>query len=242
MDKAGDPAARTLILRALQENQSLQDVAPVTLRELVRSASTQHARRGTTVYRAGEDWERLGLVVEGSVAMLAGTPGIRTLLYEHIRSGQFFGVSAVLDGKPEMAHTIILSSRASYAWIPRAVVLELCRADASLSLALAAVIARRLRTVTGLLAEQVNLSTGERLARFLLNFAQGSGMAPAAEPLPHMTQAQIAAGAGTVKEVAARIISRFESGEALRRERGHVRFLDLQKLSRLAGNVNDDIG
>jgi hypothetical protein len=45
-----------------------------------------------------------------------------------------------------------------------------------------------------------------------------------------MTQTQVAAAAGTVKEVAARAIADLERVQALRRERGHIRYLDRAKL------------
>ncbi|HVA26600.1 MAG TPA: helix-turn-helix domain-containing protein, partial [Candidatus Baltobacteraceae bacterium] len=53
---------------------------------------------------------------------------------------------------------------------------------------------------------------------------------PALAPLPNLTQAHIAASAGTVKEVAARAIAELETGGYLLREHGHIRFLDRQKL------------
>jgi len=48
-----------------------------------------------------------------------------------------------------------------------------------------------------------------------------------------MTQSQIAAAAGTVKEVAARAIAELDERGLLRRERGHIRFLDRQGLVEL---------
>jgi hypothetical protein len=56
------------------------------------------------------------------------------------------------------------------------------------------------------------------------------GLSPARAPLPNLTQAQIAAAAGTVKEVAARAIAELEQRELLKRERGHIRYLDRQGL------------
>jgi len=70
-----------------------------------------------------------------------------------------------------------------------------------------------------------------RIAQVLLPFSLPErGLSAALAPLPHMTQAQIAAAAGTVKEVAARAIADLESRELLKRERGHIRYLDRQKL------------
>ena len=60
-------------------------------------------------------------------------------------------------------------------------------------------------------------------------------MAKAREPLPQLTQAQIGAAAGTVKDVAARTIGLFEKQGALKRDRGHVQWLHRNRLTDLAG-------
>jgi hypothetical protein len=70
-----------------------------------------------------------------------------------------------------------------------------------------------------------------RVANALLPYAAPEqGLHPALPPLPNMTQSQVAASAGTVKEVAARAIAELERLQALRRERGHIRYLDRTKL------------
>ena len=222
----------------IASNPAFASVSKATVSKLAEQAHVHHAKKGDSIYQAGDDWERLGVVIDGTLAMMTSEGGDRQLLYEHVGAGGFFGVSAIFDGEPAMARTVVLSPVATFAWISRAGVLELCSGDAALSLALATVIARRLRNVTALLAEQINLSTRERLARFLLNFADGKGMRTALDPLASMTQTQIAAGAGTVKEVVAKLIGEFEADEALRRERGHVRFLNRQKLIKLAAGAD----
>lgn len=228
---------RETMLRTVMENPMFQKLSRATLEEFVLHAQPKLARRGESIYEAGSDWKRLGFVISGTLAMLASEGGERQHLYERIGAGGFFGVSAVLDGEPEMSDTVVLSQTATYAWVPRERVLELCRSDSALSLALATVVARRLRNVTALLAEQLNLSTRERLARFLLNFAEGTGMRAALPPLPAMKQSQIAAAAGTVKEVVARLIGEFENDGALRREGGHIRYVHRQQLIRLAAGA-----
>ncbi|MEO9169872.1 MAG: Crp/Fnr family transcriptional regulator, partial [Candidatus Baltobacteraceae bacterium] len=174
MSEETERVTRALMLRIIAAGPTFRNVPGATLDAFVANATTMHARRGQSIYHAGNDWERLGFVLEGTLAMLATEGGERQHLYEQIGAGGLFGVSAVFDGEPEMAHTVVLSQSATFAWIPRSAVLALCRKDSELSLALATVIARRLRNVTSLLAEQVSLSTRERLARFLLNFAEGT--------------------------------------------------------------------
>ncbi|HEY5426137.1 MAG TPA: helix-turn-helix domain-containing protein [Candidatus Tumulicola sp.] len=73
-----------------------------------------------------------------------------------------------------------------------------------------------------------------RIARVLVPYAMPErGLVPAAASLATVTQSQIAAAAGTVKEVAARAIAELESRNVLRRERGHIRYLDRQELLEL---------
>lgn len=80
----------------------------------------------------------------------------------------------------------------------------------------------------------MSLTAQERIARYLLDFTGGPGLAAALDPLPLMTQAQIGAAAGTVKDVAPRTIGSFEKTGALKRERGHIRWLHRERLRALA--------
>jgi hypothetical protein len=98
-------------------------------------------------------------------------------------------------------------------------------------LAIGAATAQRNRTLASELAAQVSQPIISRVASALLPYAVPEReLNPALPPLPTMTQAQIAAAAGTVKEVAARAIAELERVQALRRERGHIRYLDRAKL------------
>ena len=63
------------------------------------------------------------------------------------------------------------------------------------------------------------------------------GLVPAAHSLSTITQSQIAAAGGTVKEVAARAIAELEARKALRREHGHIRYLDREVLLGLIEDV-----
>lgn len=212
-------------------NAAFRGVSPCALRRLTDAAIVRTGKRGATVYALGERWDHLGLVIDGSLAMITSEGGARRRLYAHLKSGDFFGVSAVLDGEGQMAEMLVLSKRATYACFRREVVLDVCRSEPTIALALATLVAGRLRNVAALLVEQISVSVEKRIARFLVRFAQGPGMSAASEPLPVMTQAQIAFAAGTVKEVVARTVGQMESENALRREHGHIRYLDREKLA-----------
>jgi hypothetical protein len=99
--------------------------------------------------------------------------------------------------------------------------------------------AQRIRLLADALAVQGSLPILGRIARVLLPYAMPErGLVPAASSLSTITQSQIAAAGGTVKEVAARAIAELESRSALRREHGHIRYLDREVLLELIQDVS----
>ena len=235
MRKDAVEAARYGMIRALCDDPAFGGVKPAILTALVESTELRAVSKGHVIYEGGQNWGHLGFVVDGEIAMIAGLGRDKGHLYEQAQRGDFFGVSAVFDGGAEMARTIVISQKATYALVAADVVLDLCRENGPLAIAFAKTLARRIRRTTSLLAEQVSYSAKERIARYLMMYAQNTGLAPAADPLPLMTQAQIGAAAGTVKDVAARAIAAFEQAGALKRERGHVRWLNREILAAIAG-------
>jgi CRP-like cAMP-binding protein len=130
-----------------------------------------------------------------------------------------------------MGRTVALSKVARYASVPFEALHEIAANEPELILSIAAATAQRNRTLASELAAQVSQPIIARVAAALLPYAAPEReLHPALPPLPTMTQAQIAAAAGTVKEVAARAIAELERVQALRRERGHIRYLDRSKL------------
>jgi CRP/FNR family cyclic AMP-dependent transcriptional regulator len=227
-------AAKYLMLKQLVADPAFGQVPAQVLHALLDGAAVHDARKGEVVYDEGERWDRLGFVVEGCIAMLANGEDAKEHLYEHLFPGHFFGVSAMFDGGAEMAKTVVVSRRACYALMDREAVVNLCKQHGPLAIAFAMTLARRVRRTTSLLAAQLNLSAQERIARYLLGYASGSGMSEALEPLPQMTQAQIGAASGTVKDVAARTIGLLERRGALERERGHVQRVNRELLAEFA--------
>jgi CRP/FNR family transcriptional regulator len=231
--KAAD-GARYFMLKSLASSQAFCDVPARVLQELVETAAVEEARKGTAIYEAAQRWEHLGFLVEGALAMFVPGEEARERLYEHIDPGHFFGISSMFDGEAEMARTVVVSKTATYALIERARAVELCKEHGVLAVAFAATLARRVRHTTSLLAAQINLTAQQRIARYLLGFAGGPGLSRARDPLPLMTQVQIGAAVGTVKEVVGRSVAAFERQGALQRERGHICWLHRERLMELA--------
>jgi CRP-like cAMP-binding protein len=172
----------------------------------------------------------LGLVIEGAMAVFVGA-GTRERLLFHLFPFDTFGESEFFDGGLTMGRTVALAKVTRYATAPFDVLRALAKDEPEFVMAMGAMAAQRNRTLASELAAQVSQPIIARVASALLPYAAPEReLHPALPPLPTMTQAQIAASAGTVKEVAARAIAELERVQALRRERGHIRYLNRSKL------------
>jgi CRP-like cAMP-binding protein/uncharacterized protein (DUF2249 family) len=206
-------------------------VRPESIAHLAQEATVHTVRRGHVIIPEGTEWPHLGLVCEGVLAVASGSTHARPRIFLEIFPNEIFGELEFLDGAPANARVSVLSKIARYVRIPRHAVAAALQSDCAVAMALGRVCAQRSRDLMQSLATQGTMPIIARVAQALVPFAAADqGLAPALAPLPNMTQAQIAAAAGTVKEVAARAIAELESRELLKRERGHIRFLDRQRL------------
>ena len=199
--------------------------------DLGSQASLHTIRRGQTIVTEGTEWPYLGVVFEGVAALTTGNGNGRPRIFLEIFPYEVFGELELFDQAPASGRVVALSKVARYLRIPRRAVLEAGERSAPLLLALGRVNAQRRRDHMQALATQATMPIIARIAHVLVPYAMPErGLSPARLPLPNLTQAQIAAAAGTVKEVAARAIAELEQRELLKRERGHIRYLDRQGL------------
>ncbi|HUA08883.1 MAG TPA: helix-turn-helix domain-containing protein [Candidatus Acidoferrales bacterium] len=198
---------------------------------LVAESSLHTIRRGQTAVGENTDWPYVGVVFEGVLALTTGNGNGRPRIFNEIFPYELVGELELFDGAPSAGRVIALSKIARYLRIPRRVVLEVGERNPQLMIELGRVCAQRRRDLMQALATQATMPIIARVAHVLVPYAAPErGLSPARAPLPSLTQAQIAAAAGTVKEVAARAIAELEQRELLKRERGHIRFLDRQGL------------
>jgi CRP/FNR family transcriptional regulator len=227
---AAEPEPPTTSL-ALKRTPVFYGLNGEAMARLTNEAVVQTVRRGHTIVQEKSEWPYLGIVVEGVLAMASGAGHSRARIFSEVFPFEVFGELELFDGAPAAARVFALSKQARYLRISRETVIELGMSHCEIFRGLGRVSAQRSRDMMQSLATQGTMPIIARIAQALLPFATPEkGLAPALAPLPNMTQAQIAASAGTVKEVAARAIAELELREMLRRERGHIRFLDRHKL------------
>lgn len=217
---------RSSVFSSLDENE----------RARLAEAMTEHeARKNAVVSAEDRPCEKLGILLDGVLAVMMGAGARERLLY-HVFPFETFREVEFFDAGYALGRIVVLSKTARYAMVPYDLVRETGKRNCEFLSALATTTAQRNRALAFALASQVSQPILSRVASALLPYAAPErGMHPALSPLPNMTQAQVAAAAGTVKEVAARAIADLERLEALRRERGHIRYLDRTKLLEALG-------
>jgi len=235
-DLDGDTVTTDGILRRTLPFGALDGDALTRIAEM----ATQHtARRGQVIFPEHSDWPFLGIVFEGTLALSSGNGSQRERIFYEIFPFETFGDVTLFDQSPSTARIIVLSKSARFLRIPRDVILATGMHHPELFVRLGKAVGQRTRLLQEALTVQATLPILARIANVLLPYAMPEkGLSTAMSPLPNMTQAQIAAAAGTVKEVAARAIAELESRGLLRRERGHIRFLDRQRLIELVRELS----
>lgn len=209
-------------------------------REALASVSTiETVRRGETIVAENTYWPFIGIVCDGVAALTSGEGRSRSRMFYEVFTGEVFGETEFFDDALCIGRVIALAKGTRYLRIPRASVAELVAAYPRIALGLGDVLAQRTRTLAGALAAQTTMPIVARVATVLLPYALPErGLSAALPALSAVTQAQIAAAAGTVKEVAARAISELEELRLLKRERGHIRFLDRSGLLELVKKLS----
>lgn len=199
--------------------------------QIAAQASLHTIRRGQTVVAENTQWPFLGIVFEGVLALTTGNGNGRPRIFLEIFPYELFGELELFDEAPAAGRVVVLSKVARYLRLSHGAVHDASERNPQLLRALGRVNAQRRRDHMQALATQATMPIIARIAHVLLPYSMPErGLSPARPPLPNLTQAQIAAAAGTVKEVAARAIAELEQRGLLKRERGHIRYLDRQGL------------
>jgi CRP-like cAMP-binding protein len=240
-DSAQTASSGSDLLFQLHRNSVFNGCPANVLEYLAAHGSLNSGKRGTKVVEAGGRFDFIGLVCDGVVSstILGEGPmrGVHRLQLYESGPGSVFGDVAFLSGTPP-GDILVVSKHATYALFPSTVIELAIESDPALLRRLAKHTADLACDLAQQLAAQHGWSAMSRIAAVLLRFASNqSGLQPAEPGLEQLTQRDIAAAAGCVKEVAARSIAQLEEAGGLRRQRGHIRYLNRELLSTFALDV-----
>jgi CRP/FNR family cyclic AMP-dependent transcriptional regulator len=217
----GGPDDLTLLLGSVPYFAHL-DAA--TLSAVARGAARRDYDKGEMVFLEGDPCAGLCVVEKGRVRLLRLSVDGREQVVKLVRPGEFFNEVAVLDGGPNPVSA--MAAMETILWvIDRATMLQLLEEHPDLAAAVIENLASRARHLLALVEDLSLRTVSARLAKLLL--AQEGGRAEAPRRL---TQQEMAAQVGTVREMVSRVLRRFEEEGLIRFDRHRIMILDRQGL------------
>lgn len=209
------------LLRSVPYFQRLDETA---LTAVARSAIRRDYGKGEVIFLEGDPCAGLCLVQEGRVKIFRVSPEGREQVVKFLGRGQFFNEVAVLDAGPNPVSA--MAAVPSRLWIvDRSTMLQLLDRYPDLATAVIENMAARTRHLLSLVEDLSLRTVSSRLAKLLLDQAAGSDAAPR-----RLTQQQMAARLGTVREMVGRVLRSFEEEGLIRFDRHRIVILDREEL------------
>lgn len=221
----------------LAQGSAFHQARPETIAALAEVAGERSYRTGETLFDEGEAWPYLGIVRGGRVVLTLLSPEGKTHALGERLAHDTLNDSGVFDGGGATTRAEALSPTALIL-LPADEVVKACRNDSALALSFLIAASQARRRSIDSIADLAFAHVLQRIAKFLLSYAPTTtGMAPGLPGLEGLSQAQIAAAAGTVRDMAARALLRLKNADAVTLERGRVQSLDRTKLEAFALNI-----
>ncbi len=203
-----------------------QSLPPHGLAELARGARVRTYSRRELVLLEGEPAQAAYLIMSGQVRTYKLSAEGRQQVLARFGPGEALNLVPLFDGQPNPA-SAEAANAVTICVLPRAGFLEALRRYPSVAEATLADLAGRLRRLTALVEDLSFRTVRARLARFLLR--------QATEPQERLTQAEMAAELGTVRDVVARTLIDLQAEGLISVVRHRIVIRDRERLEDLAG-------
>jgi CRP/FNR family transcriptional regulator len=208
----------------------------VELRDLAGQGTMRTIGRGGRVFTEGEPCHGLFVILEGTVDVRQTSDSGREQSLHTEGPGATLGEVPLFDGDGYLASAVAVTPARLF-MLPRAALLALCQQRPAVALALLEALARRVRHVATLAADLAFREVTERVARYLDAMARGDGrrLVPGATFELALTQEQLAARLGTVRELVARALGQLRKRGVIAQRGRRVTILDPVRLATRAG-------
>lgn len=218
------------ITKLLSQVSYLRDVSPAAIDALAGAAICHHCPQGATVFLEGEPTAGLFIVQQGVVKIARVSLDGREHILLLAERGCTFNDVAALDGGPNPAHAVALTDVVVWR-ISRPDLKRLARQHPDLAWALIEDLAARTRLMLALAHDLAMRSVRGRLARLLLQEAE-SRETDIVQRL--LTQEQMAARLGTVREMVGRTLRSMAAEGIIQFDRHRIVILDPARLAQEA--------
>jgi CRP-like cAMP-binding protein len=196
------------------------------LSEIARLALTRRFGSGDVLLLEGERNDGLYLLRSGRVRIYKTSPEGREQVLAIVGPGESFNEVPVFDDGPNPASAQALEESEAFC-LQKGDIQALLRRSPSFAAAVVQTFASRLRQLSGLVEDLSFRHVTARVAKIIL--AQDTET-----PARRLTQQQMAAMAGTAREVVGRVLKSLELEGIVKVGRGRVVVLDRARLEKLA--------
>ncbi len=230
---------REQIAKALQSVPLFAGLEEQQVKRLAQRAVPRRAEAGTLLFAEGDDCQGLYVIFSGALKIFKQSAQGREQVLAVERSGGVVAELPVFDGGPYPASCQPIESSVVI-FISKQDFRRSCQQDPELALKVLASVGARLRRLVGIIEELSFQTVRRRLAALLLETARAANpsakaSSPLRVPLP-LTQQEIAARIGTVRELVSRNLGRLQA-EGIVRLDGHT--LIVHDLKRLEEEAQD---
>jgi CRP-like cAMP-binding protein len=219
----------TVALEFLKTIPYFLDLGPAELESIRALVFHKVARRGELIAIEGEPADSLYFVASGAVKVFKTSVQGREQILTIVRPGEAFNDVAVFDGGPNPASAQAMGQVLLYG-IKREDVEVLLRNHPRIALNVVKVLAARVRNLVSLVEDLSFRTVVGRVARILLEHAEGK-----AGQRPWLTQHEMAAMAGTVREVVGRSLKTLEEEGAIKLDRHRIIIINKKILEEKMG-------
>jgi CRP/FNR family transcriptional regulator len=213
------------------------ELSPASLRALASRGSERIYARGETILLEGDPCRGLYFVAAGRVKVFKLSPDGKEQVLRILGAGRTFNDVPVFDGGPNPGSVSAMDD-CRIGFIPKPTILSLIDSQPPVAKAVIRVLAGRLRAMTTVVEDLVFRTVVARVAKLLLDCVQGEPTLMEGDgACTRLTQQQIAAMTGSVREVVQRALKIFERDGAIRMQRARIQILDPERLARWTESV-----
>jgi len=218
-------------LEHIKSNPYFSGLAPAELESIKKFIFEMEAEKGKLLLLEGEHAEALYFVVSGAVKVFKTSADGREQILQIIRPRESFNDVPVFDGGSNLASAQPMGPVVLYG-IRNSDMETILRTHPRVALNVIHILSQKLRHVVSLVEELSFKHISARLAKILLEYAgDGAGSAQ------RLTQQEMAAMAGTAREMIGRSLKELEHEGMVKLERHRIVITDKEALRRMAGLV-----
>jgi CRP-like cAMP-binding protein len=223
--------------RRLGDFSLLEELGEPEKRALEQRCHKRTYARNETILDKGSQSREVFFVLRGSVSVITFSPAGREVTLAAVKTGDFFGELAAIDGQPRSA-SITAIEKTEIAIMPPDIFLDLMRSHAGIAFNLMQRLARMIRASGVRILELSTLQAAQRVYAELLRMAQPDVAVPGlwvVRPLPPMHE--IASMTSTTRETVNRAISQLYDSGILKRKGRNLYIMDRTKLEEIVQSL-----